>query len=171
MFPWPSLEYPPLCCGQNRGLLRSRSTRRRKEGCKQMVLLSGSLWRLDHSCLRAGHRRTLLSQPKYLPAPCQVQPKNRRAAFLGHILGPGIHPGSSFVPPHPPPAPHASMLQAEQAPALEYFKAFFFFRKKALKSNSSCGGILPKCQHNLCYITGKCDNLNAWLLNVSGTEV
>lgn len=52
-----------------------------------MMLLSGSLWKLYHSCLRVGHRGTLLSQPKYLPAPCQVQPKKRRAAFLGYILG------------------------------------------------------------------------------------
>lgn len=52
-----------------------------------MVLLSGSPWRLNHSCLRGGQRETLLSQPKYLPAPCQVQPKNRRATFLGYILG------------------------------------------------------------------------------------
>lgn len=53
----------------------------------------------------------------------------------------------------------------------EIFQSIFFFGKKVVKSNGSCGGILSKCQHNLCYITAKCDNLNAWLLNVSGTEV
>lgn len=43
---------------------------------------------------------------------------------------PGIHPGSLLVHPHSPPAPHDSMLQAEQAPALEYFKAFFSSGRK-----------------------------------------
>lgn len=51
----------------------------------------------------------------------------------------------------------------------EMFQSIFFFVKKVQKSNGSCGGIFSKCQHNLCYITAKCDNLNAWLLNVSGT--
>lgn len=131
-------------------------------GCKQMVLLSGSQWRLNQ-----GRAQGNPPQSAQIPA-CSMPGAAKEQE--GRI--PGLHPGSWLVHPHSPPAPRACTLQAEQAPALEYFKAvFFFFRKKELKSNSSCGGILPKCQHNLCYITGKCDNLNAWLLNVSGTEV
>lgn len=45
-------------------------------------------------------------------------------------IHPGSHPGSLLVHPHSPPAPHASTLQAEQAPALEYFKAFFSSGRK-----------------------------------------
>lgn len=43
---------------------------------------------------------------------------------------PEIHPGSPLVHPHSPPAPYASTLQAEQAPALEYFKALFSSGRK-----------------------------------------
>lgn len=90
-----------------------------------MVLLSRSLWRVYHSCLRAGHRGTLLSQPKYLPAPCQVQPKNRRGAFLGYILGyiPGIHPCAPSLASHSP-CQHAA---GREGSCPRIFQSFFFF--------------------------------------------
>lgn len=90
MFLWPSLEYPPI-------LLWTEPMPSPEEECQEeeggVQADCAALWVpvaqqvLHHCCLRAGHRGALLSHPKYLPTPCQMQPKNRRAAFLGYILG------------------------------------------------------------------------------------
>lgn len=165
MFLWPSLEYPPLCCGQSRGLLGRRSGRRRKEGGKAE---SAALWVPVDTVpqLPRGRAQGNPPQPTQIPA-CSMPgaAKTQESSISGTHLGHRLCTLTLLLLPTP-----ARCRQSRLLPS-SISKHFFFFRKKALKSNGSCGGILPKCQHNLCYITGKCDNLNAWLLNVSGTEV
>lgn len=92
-------------------------------GCKQMVLLSGSQWRLNQ-----GRAQGNPPQSAQIPA-CSMPGAAKEQE--GRI--PGLHPGSCLVHPHSPPAPRASTLQAEQAPALEYFKAFFFLQEERIE--------------------------------------